>query len=175
MDLETDFFTLFNLPHQFTLDTAALTARYRQLQREFHPDRYVTASAHEQRLALQFAVYLNQGLEVLTAPVKRAEYLLTLAGVELRTDNLASDPKFLMQQIAWREELADIAKSDDAERQLVAFGQEITEQQKQYEQQFEDLLAAKDFSKAPALLSKMQFINKLLIELEQIEDQLLLG
>ena len=40
MDLNDDYFTLFDLERGFTLSSEALSSRYRELQRQYHPDRF---------------------------------------------------------------------------------------------------------------------------------------
>lgn len=175
MDFETDFFTLFELPQQFSVDEQQLKSIYRNLQKEYHPDRYASATDQEQRMALQYAAYINEGLEVLRAPVKRAIYLLGLAGVEFRSDNLASDPQFLMQQIEWREELAELPSTADPAANIEKFIAEAEIEQISYEARVEQAMTAKDYTNVLPLISKMQFVSKLLAEAEQIEDQLLVS
>jgi len=37
-DLSSNYFDLFDLPQQFDIDDVALQSRYRELQRNVHPD-----------------------------------------------------------------------------------------------------------------------------------------
>ena len=80
-DLQKNYFQLFDLPVDFQLDQAQLGERYRQLQKELHPDRYASASAHEQRLAVQYSALINEAYASLRKPLPRALYLLELAGM----------------------------------------------------------------------------------------------
>ena len=51
-------FELFGLPARFAVDAAALEARYRELQREVHPDRFAAAPELERRVSMQlFTVF----------------------------------------------------------------------------------------------------------------------
>ena len=45
-------FALFDLQPSFRLDLDQLAARYRELARQVHPDRFADAGEREQRLAL---------------------------------------------------------------------------------------------------------------------------
>jgi molecular chaperone HscB len=175
VDLETDFFTLFDLPRHFAVDKQQLKNTYRNLQKQYHPDRFTSSSEQEQRMALQYTAYLNEGLEVLQAPVKRAIYLLGLAGVDFKSDNLATDPQFLMQQIEWREELADLVNTAEPAANLEKFIAEAEIEHIAYEDRIEQAMAAKNYTSVIPLISKMQFISKLLAEAEQVEDQLLMS
>ncbi len=106
MSLERDDFALFDLPRRFALDGAELIARRRVVQAQVHPDRFAAGGAAAQRLAMQWAVRVNEAFERLKDPLKRAAYLCELHGVPIRAeDNTAMPPEFLIQQMAWREAL----------------------------------------------------------------------
>ena len=108
MHLADDDFTLFGLPQRFALDRAALDACWRALQAKVHPDRFASEGASAQRLAMQWAVRVNQAYQRLKDPLKRGAYLCELRGVPIQAENNTAMPgAFLMQQMAWREDLDD--------------------------------------------------------------------
>ena len=108
MHLADDDFTLFGLPQRFALDRAALDACWRALQAKVHPDRFASEGASAQRLAMQWAVRVNQAYQRLKDPIKRGAYLCELRGVPIQAENNTAMPgAFLMQQMAWREDLDD--------------------------------------------------------------------
>jgi molecular chaperone HscB len=110
-------FDIFGLAPQFAIDRAALDARWKDLQREAHPDRFATAPAAAQREAMQWSVRINEGYQRLKDPLKRAAYLCELHGVPVRAeDNTAMPAAFLMQQMQWREDLDDAETLVDLER-----------------------------------------------------------
>ena len=43
MNLNQNHFELFGIPVRFEVDTGELDRRYRELQREVHPDRFAAA------------------------------------------------------------------------------------------------------------------------------------
>src|SRR5213075_2858641 len=55
---------------------------YRALQREMHPDRYAAGDEVERRLALQSSARVNEAYRALKDPVGRAQYLLSLRGID---------------------------------------------------------------------------------------------
>ena len=71
-EFQRNYFELFDLPVGFEIDQQQLGARYRQAQGELHPDRYAGASAHEQRLAVQYSALVNQAYATLRTPLSRA-------------------------------------------------------------------------------------------------------
>lgn len=108
MRLEDDDFTLFGLAPRFALERAALDARWRALQAEVHPDRFAADGAAAQRVAMQWAVRVNEAYQRLKDPLKRAAYLCELRGARIDAENNTAMPAtFLMQQMAWREALDD--------------------------------------------------------------------
>ena len=108
MKLDDDDFTLFDLPPRFALDRPTLDARWRALQGEVHPDRFAADGAAAQRLAMQWAVRVNEAYQRLKDPLRRAAYLCELRGAPVKAeDNTAMPANFLLQQMAWREALDD--------------------------------------------------------------------
>ena len=108
MHLADDDFTLFGLPQRFALDRNALDDCWRALQAQVHPDRFASEGASAQRLAMQWAVRVNEAYQRLKVPLQRGAYLCELRGVPIQADNNTAMPTaFLMQQMAWREDLDD--------------------------------------------------------------------
>ena len=106
MNLGDDHFTLFGLPPRQALDRADLDARRRDLQQRVHPDRFASEGAAAQRLAMQWAVRVNEAYACLKDPLARAAYLCELRGVAVDAErNTAMPTAFLMQQMEWREAL----------------------------------------------------------------------
>ena len=75
MKLDSDDFELFGLPRRFALDRSELDTRWRELQAEVHPDRFAVEGAAAQRVAMQWAVRVNEAYQRLKDPLKRAAYL----------------------------------------------------------------------------------------------------
>ena len=106
MNLSDDDFTLFGLPQRFALNRAALDDCWRALQARVHPDRFVGEGAAAQRIAMQWAVRVNEAYQRLKDPLKRGAYLCELRGAAIQAENNTAMPgAFLMQQMAWREAL----------------------------------------------------------------------
>ena len=117
MKLDDDDFTLFDLPARFALDRAVLDERWRALQSAAHPDRFASEGAAAQRLAMQWAVRINEAYQRLKDPLKRGAYLCELRGVLINAEsNTAMPTAFLMQQMAWREALDDARGAPAIER-----------------------------------------------------------
>ena len=106
MNLNASDFELFGLPTRFAQERAAIDARWKDLQREAHPDRFAGEGSAAQRVALQWSVRINEAYQRLKDPLKRAAYLCELRGAPIEAENnTAMPPAFLMEQMEWREAL----------------------------------------------------------------------
>ena len=106
MKLDDNDFDLFGVAQRFAQDRAALDARWRALQAEVHPDKFASDGAAAQRVAVQWAVRVNEAYQRLKEPLKRGAYLCELAGQPINAENNTAMPgTFLMQQMEWRESL----------------------------------------------------------------------
>lgn len=108
MKLDADDFMLFGLPRRQALDRAQIDERWRALQAEAHPDRFAAEGAAAQRVAMQWAMRINEAHRRLADPLTRAEYLCGLAGAPVQSQsNTAMPAAFLQQQMQWREALEE--------------------------------------------------------------------
>lgn len=107
-------FELLGLEPRFDLELPALEARHRALSTALHPDKFVSASASERRLALGKAIEVNEAYRTLKDPVKRAEALLVQQGVPIGD---AFEPRpsaeLLLEMMEVREELAALRRTND--------------------------------------------------------------
>ena len=114
MNLQSDDFEIFGVPRCFLQDRTQLDARWKDLQREAHPDRFAAQGPAAQRVAMQWSVRINEAYQRLRDPLKRAAYLCELHGAPIRAeDNTAMPTAFLMQQMQWREALDEAASAAD--------------------------------------------------------------
>lgn len=124
MKLDDDDFTLLGLPRRQAVDRAALDTAWRRLQAEVHPDRFAAQGAAAQRVAMQWAVRVNEAYQRLKDPLARAAYLCELRGAAVDAErNTAMPTSFLMQQMQWREaleEAADLAAVEALDAEVAA-------------------------------------------------------
>lgn len=173
-DFQRNYFQLFDLPVDFELDQALLGARYRQLQREMHPDRYAGASAYEQRLAVQYSSRINEAYATLRKPLTRALYLLDIAGMAgNEISAVPLDGGFLIAQMELREKLENMEALVDPETALDHLVTEIGADVATLQEQFSRAYAAGEMAAAASACVKMQYLDKLLQEAEHLESRLI--
>ena len=116
INFNQNYFQLFKIEQSVTIDSISLEKKYFELQKEFHPDKYVNAGDHEKRLSLQITSYINEAYETLKNDYLKSVYLLKVEGFEVGDqNNTISDPEFLMHQMELREEYEKITLSKNSE------------------------------------------------------------
>jgi len=170
MNLQSNDFVLFGLPQQFAQDRSQLDVRWKELQREAHPDKFAAQGAAAQRLAMQWSVRINEAYQRLKNPLQRAIYLCELHGAPIQAEsNTAMPPDFLVQQMQWREALEE---ADDIES-LNEIASQATNSKREQLSKIEQLLdSAKDFPAAAQQVRRLMFIERFGSEIDARIDSL---
>ena len=154
------------------MDLAALEARYRELQREVHPDRFAAAPPAEQRVSMQLATRVNEAYQTLKSPIARAGYLLELQGVDPEFEtNTAMPPEFLAEQMERRERLEAAVVAGDWER-LITLSSDLRLELDALLARIERQLEAGDWSNAALTLRQLRFLEKLGEEIGAAEERM---
>ena len=163
--LQSTDFELFGIPLRFAQERAALDARWKALQAEVHPDRFAAQGAAAQRVAMQWAVRVNEAYQRLKDPLKRAAYLCELHGAPIQAEkNTAMPPEFLVQQLEWREALDD---TDHPER-VDALAEEVARYERRMLSDLQRLLdERKDFAAAAQLVRALMFVERFASEVDR--------
>lgn len=165
-------FQLFGLTEQFQLDLNVLGEKYRELQSENHPDRFASADEKEKLQAVQFTSLINQAYETLKSPMKRAGYLLSLKGFDPdRVDQSDLGMDLLMEQMQLRESLDELPQDESALPELEELKKEVVEKMQARQQKFGELMQGSNIDEARKLFHEMQFLHKLIKEIDQGEEQ----
>ena len=170
VNLGDDDFTLFGLPQRYALDRADLDARRRDLQARVHPDRFAAEGAVAQRVAMQWAVRVNEAWQRLKDPLSRAAYLCELRGASIDAErNTAMPAAFLMQQMSWREALEESEGLVEVE----ALDRSLTQQQDSMFADLGSLLDEKaDATAAAAQVRALMFVARFRQDIERRLDTL---
>ena len=170
MNLQDNDFALFGLAERFHQDRAAIDARWKELQREAHPDRFAAQGAAAQRVAMQWSVRINEAYQRLKDPLKRAAYLCELRGAPINAEsNTAMPARFLMEQMEWRESLEEA----ESEAALEALNDTLLEARgavlRDIERQLDE---ASDPQAAAGQVRALMFIERFAAEVEAKLDRI---
>ena len=153
-------FELFQMPVMFEIDAQQLDAAYREVQGRVHPDKFVTATDAEKRVAMQWATRANEGYQTLKNPLKRAMYLCEMNGVDLATESNTTMPTaFLMQQIEWREAL-DEARDTKNQSALEQLENELIQKRSDLITAVTQHLNAAQYNDAGEQVRQLMFVEK---------------
>lgn len=172
-DFSQDYFSLFGLPRAYRVDAGKLDRAYHAMQGQVHPDRHAHLAETERRLSMQWATQVNEAYRTLKTPLLRAHYLLRLAGAETdHESNTAMPPAFLMEQMEWREAVAEARAAGD-HHELEKLMQRLKRHGDGLRAEIErDLDANKDYPAAADALRRLMFIEKLEHEIEDALEAL---
>ena len=163
-------FELFNVPVQFSQDRTQLDARWKDLQREAHPDKFASQGTAAQRVAMQWSVRINEAYQRLKDPMRRAAYLCELGGASIQAENNTAMPAaFLMQQMQWREAMDDATDAAALEALMDDVQQAHTAALQQCAQLID---TAHDLPAAAQQVRGLMFIEKFLRDIEARIDHL---
>ena len=165
MNLASTDFELFDIAPRFALDAGALDARWRALQAEVHPDRFAAEGTAAQRVAMQWAVRVNEAYQRLKDPLRRAAYLCELNGAPVNAEiNTAMPTGFLVQQMAWRESLDEASALPAVE----ALADEVAVQRREAIASLQLTLDdQRDFSAAAQQVRALMFVERFVSDVDQ--------
>ncbi|WP_289030580.1 co-chaperone HscB [uncultured Paraglaciecola sp.] len=171
-----NYFELFNISVSFDVDLSALSQTYQQLQRLTHPDKFASGSEQDKLVAIQKNAQVNDAYSTLKSPLPRAELILSLRGIDLQHEQQTiKDTAFLMQQMEWREALAELDDNSDPLDVLASLEDEIKHNVKSDLSKLQSLLASEQEAaalQAADVIRKLKFLYKMLAEIELKEEAL---
>ena len=166
-----NYFELFSIDVDFSIDLELLESTYQQQIAKFHPDKFATHSDKEKSLALQNTSLINTAFDTLKSPLLRATYLLELQDIDAFDEkDTQMDVAFLMSQIELREQLESIESNKD-ELELDDFVENINQKVSQNIEQIEQLFVVNDLDKIKNLVRELKFYVQLNRQANQLMDE----
>jgi molecular chaperone HscB len=164
VNLQSTDFELFNLPPTFVQDRAAIDARWKELQREAHPDKFSSHGVAAQRVAMQWSVRINEAYQRLKDPLKRAAYLCELHNAPINAENNTAMPSaFLMQQMELREALDDAESEENLDEISLQVNKIMHKQLSEVERLLD---VDKDYPQAAQAVRALMFIARFSQDIE---------
>ncbi len=109
----TDYFTLYQLPVSFSPPQAEVKARFYELSRQYHPDRFAHAGGAGLTEALRMAAINNEAYKTLRDPDATMAYILKHHGLLADEEKYALPPAFLMEMMDINEAISDYETNHD--------------------------------------------------------------
>lgn len=173
LDFKQSYFELFGLPEDYNIDLSKLATSFRELQAQYHPDRFVNSDEQERRIALQTTGFINKASETLKSSRLRARYMLRQKGVAFDDEiDTTSDGLFLMHQMEMREALEDVPNASDPIARVDDIAQDVEAQMTALRESFVAHLAADQLTDAKEVVLKMKFFERLCQEVKTLTEKL---
>jgi molecular chaperone HscB len=154
----SDHFARLGLGRGFDIDGDDLQARYFAAQRRLHPDRFAGRSERERAISMQQSTSINEAFETLKSPLKRAEYLLSLAGVTVNaeTGNLPTDAEVLGEAMEVREALAEA----DTVAAVEDLANEVKDRAEACRRNLGEAFSAAETARAASLTTRLKYLDR---------------
>jgi molecular chaperone HscB len=98
-----NYFELFDIPLSLTVDTKALTKRFFELQKKYHPDFFGQATDAEKEEALELSSMVNKAWKTFQSQDETVKYVLTEKGLLEEEEKYQLAPDFLMEVMELNE------------------------------------------------------------------------
>ena len=106
-----NYFDLFEIPVQLNVNAAALSGKFFELSKKYHPDYYINKGEEAQAEALEKSALLNKALKTFQKPDETIKYVLQLKGLLEEEEKYELPPDFLMEVLEINEQLMDADES----------------------------------------------------------------
>lgn len=139
-----NYFELYNLPVQFHPDDALVKKKFYELSRKYHPDFHANESEENQQEVLELSTLNNKAFRVLSNPLQRIEYVLSLNNMMGEGDKYQLPQDFLMDMMDVNEEIMEQEFHPDAtglsviEKQVNEIEKTLFDDLKQYTEAFDN-------------------------------------
>lgn len=166
---QQNYFQLFDQPENYKVNLGDVQDKFRQLQKQYHPDNFAYQAPEQLNQALAASSVINQAYNTLIQPLSRAIYLLQLHGIDV---DLVHDTKFsqgfLLEQIELREQIGEAEENQDFDV-LEVIEQGLKAKSKSLELNIEQSFQTRNFVEIRELIKHLAFYNKL----EQLVNNIL--
>ena len=102
-----NYFELFDIPVNLSVDKASLSKKYFELQKKYHPDFFTQADEAVQEDALEKSSLINKALKVFQQQQTTIKYVLQLKGLLEEEEKYQLPPDFLMEVMELNEALSE--------------------------------------------------------------------
>jgi len=103
-----NYFELFEIPVQLTIDKSSLFQKFFELSKKYHPDYFINESAEKQTEALEKSALLNKAFKIFQNTDETIKYVLQLKGLLEEEEKYQLPPDFLAKVMDINEQLMEV-------------------------------------------------------------------
>ncbi len=162
LSLNMNYFELFEMPISIKIDKAALSKKYIELQKKYHPDFFVKANEYDQEEALQISSELNKALKIFKNEDQTIKYILQQKQLLEEEEKYQLPADFLMEMMDLNEEL-----SEGSAKQVQELQDQLYKDVQHIIENYDDTtILAADLMKLKEYYYKKKYLQRILDRLE---------
>ncbi|XP_031832567.1 iron-sulfur cluster co-chaperone protein HscB-like protein, mitochondrial [Nomia melanderi] len=152
------YFDLMGIPKSYDITVVELQRKYKELQKQLHPDKFGNKSEKEKQLSENLSSLVNKAYNTLLNPLQRGLYMLELNNITIPegTDNM--NPEFLMEIMERNEEIEDALNDHTKIKKLAKQNEEILNS---LTMDIAKAFQEEDIKKAEVHLIRMKYYNSI--------------
>ncbi len=108
-----DYFKFYEIPVSFHVEDAQIKRKFYELSKKYHPDFHINESQLKQDEILNLSTLNNKAYHVLSHPLRRIEYVLTLHNLIIEGEKYQLPQRFLMDMMDINESLMELEFATD--------------------------------------------------------------
>ncbi len=142
-----NYFELFEIPVRILVDKPAITKKYVELQKKYHPDFFVQENQAIQEEALEKSSAINKAMKIFKNTDATLKYVLELKGMVEEEEKYPLPADFLMEVMELNENLSENSKAaiEAFENDIYADVKQLIENYDDNKVSGEQLLKLKDY------------------------------
>ena len=113
---DVDYFRLLGIARRYCIGLERLRHNFLELSRRVHPDFFSAQDDATRSASVRITAAINMAYQVLSDPVRRAEYILRLCGGQSEVQDRSVPAELLSQVMLLREEVEEARAAGDAQR-----------------------------------------------------------
>ena len=160
-----NYFELFEIPVQLKVEASALTSKYLELSKKYHPDYFINKPADEQAEALEKSAMLNEAYRTLRSQDETIRYVLMQKGLMEEEEKYDLPTDFLMEVLDINEQLMDaddVATNERMRSSLKRLQKEIYEPVKEIVEHYqEDTTTEKELLQVKEYYYKKKYLDRI--------------
>ncbi|XP_050549164.1 iron-sulfur cluster co-chaperone protein HscB isoform X2 [Daktulosphaira vitifoliae] len=160
-----NYFELFNLELNYSIDIGILTTNFRKLQSLIHPDKFSNKTKEEKKMSENFSSILNKAYGTLINPLQRGLYMLSLHGLNIEENPVTFEKSFLINIMEWNEQIEEANSKLSLEKLQIDVRDILDNTYKELSIAFIN----KDFNQAKILLSRAKYFVSMLNTIKEKE------
>ena len=172
-----NFFELYDLPVQFSIDLSVLKKKYIEQSKQSHPDLHTLSSEANQLDMLEQSTLNNNAYQVLKDDQKRIKYILQLHEMIEEEEQYQMSPAFLGEMMDLNENVMDLQMDFDASKKtsIISSLQRLVDEQHSEAKRWMDAYDSGEktkehLEKIKAYYFKLKYLNRLKENIDQLEE-----